>query len=310
MEKLIRFDWAIKQLLRNKANFDILEGFLSAMLHEDVTVVNLLESESNQEDGSDKFNRVDLLVENANQELILIEVQVEPEYDFFHRMAYGAAKLVSEYLEKGQAYKHIKKVISVNVTYFNLGVGDDYVYYGSTNFIGIHSHDELTLSKKQSRLFGTPEVKKIFPEYYLIRVGKFPDEVHEALDEWIYMIKHSEVKPEFTAKHIQDASERLRVMNLGEAQRKAYEEYMQSVSYHESMLWSSHEEGRVAEKVETVRKSLQHGLELSVIANITDLTIAEIQQIRQQLREEGTSHTGSAISRPSGTQSSSSFVSQ
>ena len=298
MGKLIRFDWAIKKLLRNKANFDILEGFLSAILHEEISVVTLLESESNKEDETDKFNRVDLLVENAKQELILIEVQVEPEYDFFHRMAYGASKLVSEYLDKGQAYKHIKKVISANVTYFNLGIGDDYVYYGSTNFVGIHTQDTLKLSDKQVELFGTDEVRKIFPEYYLIRVGKFPDEIHEALDEWIYMLKHSEVKPEFTAEHIQEASERLRVMNLEEPERKAYEEYMQNVSYHESMLWSSREEGRekgmvegreegrLSEKTETVRKSLQQGLDLSIIATITGLTVAEIQQIQEQLQKK------------------------
>ena len=48
MDKLIRFDWAIKKLLRHKANFDILEGFLSVLFHNNVKVINLLESESNQ----------------------------------------------------------------------------------------------------------------------------------------------------------------------------------------------------------------------------------------------------------------------
>ncbi len=28
-KKLVRFDWAIKYILRNKANFDVLEAFLS-----------------------------------------------------------------------------------------------------------------------------------------------------------------------------------------------------------------------------------------------------------------------------------------
>ena len=69
MEKLVRFDWAIKKLLRNKANFDILEGFLTALLRENIAVINILESESNKEDEDDKFNRVDLLVENAQHEL-------------------------------------------------------------------------------------------------------------------------------------------------------------------------------------------------------------------------------------------------
>ena len=65
MSELVRFDWAVKYLLRDKSNFDILEGFLSAVLGEDVEVEELLESESNQEDEEDKQNRVDLLVKNT-----------------------------------------------------------------------------------------------------------------------------------------------------------------------------------------------------------------------------------------------------
>ena len=33
---LIQFDWAIKTILRNKANFLIIEGFLSELLKTDV----------------------------------------------------------------------------------------------------------------------------------------------------------------------------------------------------------------------------------------------------------------------------------
>ena len=35
-EKLVRFDWAIRYILRDKSNFDILEGFLTALLNEDI----------------------------------------------------------------------------------------------------------------------------------------------------------------------------------------------------------------------------------------------------------------------------------
>ncbi|CAK8718476.1 MAG: conserved hypothetical protein (putative transposase or invertase) [Candidatus Electronema aureum] len=281
MEKLIRFDWAIKKLLRDKANFSVLEGFLSAVLNEDVTVVNLLESESNQEDSFDKFNRVDLLVENSKKELLLIEVQVKSEYDFFHRIAYGVAKLMSEYLEKGQPYREIKKIISVSITYFSLGIGTDYLYYGSTNFVGLHTGDILALTEKQQELFGISEVRKIFPEHYLIRVEDFPDKVQSALDEWIYMLKHSEVRPDFRAKHIQEASARLRIMNLDEPQRKAYDEYMQNVSYQQSMLWSSREEGKHEEKIAIARNLLAHGIALEVIAASTGLSSGEIATLQK-----------------------------
>ena len=57
-DKYIRFDWAIKRLLRQKANFDVLEGFLTVFIGERITIVELLESEDNQLSAEDKFNRV------------------------------------------------------------------------------------------------------------------------------------------------------------------------------------------------------------------------------------------------------------
>jgi len=70
---LIRFDWAIKRLLRNKADYFVLEGFLSELLIEDISIQSILESESNQRIDTDKFNRVDLLVKDSKGELIIIE---------------------------------------------------------------------------------------------------------------------------------------------------------------------------------------------------------------------------------------------
>jgi predicted transposase/invertase (TIGR01784 family) len=295
MEKLVRFDWAIKKLLRNKANFDILDGFLSALLHNDVKVINLLESESNQEDEMDKFNRVDLLVENAQHDLIIIEVQVKSEPDFFHRIVYGTSKLLAEHLEKGQSYQNIKKIISISIVYFELGKGTDYLYHSSTDFVGVHNQETLSLTENQKRLFGFQEVKQIFPEYYLIRVGNFADKINEALDEWIYMLKHSEIKPTFKAKNIQHVAEKLRVMNLKPEQQKAYDRFMDNMSYQASMLWSSKEEGRLEGRLEgqkegiekgkqeIVKNSLQQGLDLTIIASITGLSIEEIRTIRDEI---------------------------
>ena len=93
---LISFDWALKRLLRQKANHVILEGFLSELLDYDVHVKSLLESESNKEAEDDKYNCVDLLCENHLGELILIEVQYLQEIDYFQRMLFGTSKLITE----------------------------------------------------------------------------------------------------------------------------------------------------------------------------------------------------------------------
>ena len=55
-DRYIRFDWAIKRLLRQKANFDVLEGFLTVFIGEKVKIVDILESEGNQQ-AQDKIGR-------------------------------------------------------------------------------------------------------------------------------------------------------------------------------------------------------------------------------------------------------------
>ena len=93
----ISFDWALKHLLREKANHDVLEGFVSVILKKkSIKIHRLLESEGNKDDADAKTNRVDLLAEDENGDLLLIEVQGEPEQAYFQRMLFGASKLVTE----------------------------------------------------------------------------------------------------------------------------------------------------------------------------------------------------------------------
>src|SRR6266478_1262584 len=101
MPKLVRFDWAIKYLLRNKANFDILEGFLSELLKTQIKIEQILESESNKNHDEDKFNRVDILVKSAENQHIIVEVQCSGQWDYLSRILYGTSKMVCEHLREG-----------------------------------------------------------------------------------------------------------------------------------------------------------------------------------------------------------------
>ncbi|BAP57535.1 hypothetical protein THII_3238 [Thioploca ingrica] len=288
---LVSFDWAIKHLLRDKANFDILEGFLTALLRQELTILSLLESESNQEDRSDKFNCVDLLVENDQHELIIIEVQSNREIHYLERLLYGTSKLIVENLNLGDDYHQIKKVISVSILYFLLGEGEnDYVFYGTTEFYGLNTHSHLKLKRhKKAAILGLEWItaKDLFPEYYLIEVEQFQDIIQTDLDEWIYLLKHSEVKPDFKAKHIQKAREKLAVMNMNPVERKAFERFMLNRMDERESIESAKEEGREEgrekgrdeEKFRMAQAMLAEKLDLALIAKITGLSIAEIQQL-------------------------------
>jgi predicted transposase/invertase (TIGR01784 family) len=225
-KKLVRFDWAMKKMLRHKANFDIIEGFLSELLVEEVSIKQILESEGNKEDEDDKFNRVDILVENQKGELVIIEVQNTQEYDYFHRMLFGASKAITEHIKETQAYANVKKIISITIAYFDLGQGKDYVYHGTTVFKGIHKGDVLGLSEKQTEVYRKQSVHEIYPEYWVIKTGKFRNKVKNSLDEWIYFLKNAEIKPSFSAKGLKEANEKLDTMKLPEKERKAYDAYL------------------------------------------------------------------------------------
>ncbi len=285
-KKLIRFDWAVKKLLRNKANFVVLEGFLSELLFDTIKIEQILESESNQQSDEDKYNRVDVLTKNSKNELVIIEIQNTYEIDYFHRMAYGASKALSEHLSLGQPYSEIKKVISINIVYFDLGQGKDYIYKGKTTFEGLHQKDTLQLSVQQKQTFIKTEVSDIFPEYYIIKVNQFNDVAKDTLDEWIYFLKNSEVKDSFVAKGLAEAKEVLDIMRLNKKQQYGYNRYLDYLHLKASEALSlkieAEEKVRQARNIEIAKNLLQTVLSNEEIAKHTGLTIEQIEQLRKE----------------------------
>lgn len=249
--KHIRFDWAIKRLLRQKANFDVLEGFLSELLKFDVKIQEIIESEGNKEDENDKFNRVDLLAKDENNDLILIEVQNEREHDYFHRMNYAQAKLITQHIAAGDNYEKIKKIFSINIVYFKLGQGDDYVYVGKTQFRGLHQNDILQLSEKQKKLYTANEVSDLYANYYIIKTNNFDDVAKDTLDEWIYFLKNSEIRDEFKAKGLREAKEKLRIDNLGGYEKEKYDNYIK-----EQRIRANEIESAVYDEIQKIESKL------------------------------------------------------
>ena len=280
-KKLIHFDWAIKRLLRNKANFVVLEGFLSELLFDDIKIKNIIESEGNQEDENDKYNRVDILTENSKNELIIIEIQNTYEIDYFQRMTYGVSKSLSENFKLGQKYSEVKKVISISIVYFDLGQGEDYIYKGTTNFKGLHQKDILELSSNQKKKFLKENISDIFPEYYLLKVNQFNDIAKDTLDEWMYFLKNSEVKDEFKAKGLKEAGDVLDIMRLTKDDQYGYNRYMEFLSYKASEMFTIETEAEF-KLIELIKNAINEGLDNIVISKITKYPIEKIEQIRNE----------------------------
>jgi predicted transposase/invertase (TIGR01784 family) len=183
------------------------------LLREDVLIKNILESEANKDHAERKYNKFDLLCENDKGELLAIELQFYPEVDFLHRMLFGASKLITDYAKEGEPYGLVKKIISINIVYFDLGQGTDYVYYGKTSFYGLHNLEELKLGLTQQKNLQKQHVHQIFPEYFIIKVNNFDDIAKDPLDEWIYYFICSflvrRLKPAFFICHMESPKHHL-----------------------------------------------------------------------------------------------------
>ncbi|MCL2328971.1 MAG: Rpn family recombination-promoting nuclease/putative transposase [Bacteroidetes bacterium] len=280
---MISFDWALKRLLRNKANFGVLEGFLSELLRRKIVIKSIAESEGNQQDENDKYNRVDLFVEDNDKELVIIELQFFSEYDYFQRMLYGVSKSITEYIHESDNYDKVRKVYSINIVYFDLGKGNDYIYHGTTRFTGLHTHEELQLSEKQRSLYNKESIGELYPEYYILKVKNFNDVAKDTFDEWMYYLKNNAIKDDFTAQGLDQARKVLVYDNLTDAEKRRYNNQIEATRIKNSEIKTAFTDGEIKGEIKGETKER---LKIAKNAKALGLTIEQIQKLTNLTKEE------------------------
>ena len=278
-KKLISFDWGMKSILRQEANFAILEGFLSELLKFNLKILQILEDE----EASEEFNKIDILAEDEGGEQILVEILYNDEIDYFHSMLYGTAKLISKYTKKERGFRKVKKVYSINIVYFEIEQGEDYIYRGKIDFKGLHSDDTLELSQLQKDEFRVDEISDIYPDYYVLRINQFNDIAKNTLDEWIYFLKNGEIEDEFEAKGLSEARTAFDISKLEAQEVEEYEKKIENQRYKESLLHTAevkglkkgkqegYKEGKLEARMEIAKNALQQGVDIETIKLITGL---------------------------------------
>ena len=306
-EKYIRFDWAVKRMLRDKANFGVLEGLITVLLGEKITIEEILESEGNQETEDDKFNRVDIKAKDSKGAIIIVEVQLTTHLYYLERILYGVAKAITEHISLGQRYSNVKKVYSINILYFDLGKGADYLYHGINTFKGVHTGDTLQINIKENNVIKMKTPEEVFPEYYLIRVNEFNDVATTPIEEWLDYLKNGRIKDDTTTPGLAEAREKLLYMQMTRADQLAYERHLDALAVQNDAFdtarieghaegWATGleegkaegraegraegwAEGRAEALLETARNLKQMGLRISDISRATGLDSQEIENL-------------------------------
>ena len=213
-------------------------------------IIEILESESNQQTADDKFNRVDIKAKNDKGEIIIIEIQNTRELYYLERILYGVAKAITEHISLGERYYEVKKIYSISILYFDIGKGDDYLYHGQNNFVGVHTNDRLEVTTKEKDALVHKLPAEIFPEYFLVRVNEFNKVAVTPLEEWVEYLKTGCIRPDTEAPGLKEAREKLVYYNMSKAERQAYDEHLSAIMIQNDVLDGAKLEGRMEGRLE------------------------------------------------------------
>ena len=287
----------------------MLYRIIAVFTGERVTITEILESEGNQVNTVDKFNRVDIKAKNERGDRIIVKLQLTRELYFIMRMLNGVTKALTEHIEIGNKYDKVKKVYSINILYFDLCQGSDYLYHGKTVFTGVHTGDQLRVNTREADEIKMTVPEDVFPEYYIIRVNEFNDVARTPIEEWLDYLKNNRIKADTSTPGLKEARQRLLYMTMTDAERKAYDAHMDDIMVQNDVLDTAkmegraegraegriegraegrvegRAEGRTEEKIEMAKKMKAMGMAIETISQISGLTAEQIEQLLLHLAE-------------------------
>lgn len=291
MEKpLISFDYGIKYLLKDKGDYEIVEGFISALLvsegYKPIKIKALLESESNKESKHLKRSIADVIVEDEQGNNYIVEIDRSYTDLFLHKAIFNTSRLIIDHLGANQDYLKIKKVFHINLLYFSFENTKSPLHHGKVIFHEIDNKHpvDIHLVDRGMHVF---DVHNIFPEYFIVSIPLFDDVIKEEIDEWLYLMKHSEVKEDFKSPYMKKVAERLSILTMTNQERETYDSYimdsMKGRDYLISAEAKGKAEGRTEEKVEIAQNLLRQNLPLDVISSATGLSHDELSELKAKL---------------------------
>ena len=288
-KKLVSFDWAIKYLLKSKSGHIAIEGFLNALIryhNEDqlpIKIIALLDSESLKESWEKKRSLADLLVEDTNGHKYIVEIERAVDKTIMHKAVFNTSRTIVDAVPAGKSieYFEVKKVFHVTLAYFEFGNGN--LFHGKTIIKDIETDKPLDFTVKNPKTDEIIEAHNIFPEYYFISIPNFDDNVREAIDEWMFVIKNERGKPEFKSQGIREAIKRMDYLKLSEEERMQWDIHRKNISDMHYKIETSFEQGIEKggknKQLEIARNLKKASVPIDVIAESTGLTTAEIEKL-------------------------------
>lgn len=243
----ISFEWAMRNRLRQRENFVMLEGFLSTVMGKEIKIVELLESIKDDEEYNPR--RLDLLVKDKDGEKFLIEVQWENEQLYFQWTLFETSPYLKDYLADPANSLDVKGIYCISVITFDMRHGEDYLYYGNNILSGVHYQDILNIYPFKRDSLEVAQ-SRLNPEFIVLKVNGFNEKAETPLQQWIEYFKNNKISDDATAPGLREVRERLKLENMNSNEENAYERHQIDLTMLKDHMYTARGEGLL----EAIRK--------------------------------------------------------
>ena len=208
---------------------------------------------------------MDIKALNDKGEIIIVKIQNIRKLYYLEQVLYGVAKTITEYISLGEDYHKVKKIYSINIFYFDIGRGEDYLYHGQNHFIGVHTKDQLVVNTK---------------ERSVIVSNKFDKIAVTSLEEWMDYLKRGTIRPDTMTPGLGEAREKLRYYSMPPEDRYAYDEHLNAVMIQNDVLDSAKLEGYLEGLAESRAENKEKGKAKGLAKGETEANLENAKKMK------------------------------
>jgi predicted transposase/invertase (TIGR01784 family) len=278
----VKTDYAFKRVFGSAQSKPVLIAFLNALLEypteQRITDLEIVDPYQIPLLKGMKDTYVDVKARLATGNHVIIEMQVLNVEGFEQRILYNAAKQYSTQLQRGEAYKLLNPVIAITFTDFILFDQPELQQRYQTSY---------RLLEKEHYIEYSGDIELLFIE--LPKFTKTIEEISEIKEQWIYFVKHAGeltcIPERLNAPELPIAFELSNESALSPEELELQHKRHDFIQLQRGSLEKAHQEGREEgehTKAIAVARKLQPIMDNQQIANITGLTIQQIEALHDE----------------------------
>lgn len=277
-------DYGFKRLFGEEPNKDLLLDFLNELLREEQGEITEIEYLQNEKIGNTELNRkaiFDLYCTNSKGEKFIVELQKTKQKFFKDRTVYYSTFPIQEQAIKGSQWDfELKKVYTIAIL--------DFVFDEGKNEPDKIRYDVKLTDIDTQKVFYD---KLMFVYLEMPKFNKTADQLESRYDKWLFVLKNLHKLDRIPDKLREDIFIKLfQTAEIAKFTKKEHREYEDSLKYYRDLknsLDTAKEEGKIEGliegemkgKIEIAKGMKSKGFELTIIAELTGLSIGEIEKI-------------------------------